>query len=151
MAVTRAARNRRTQKTVPAKRGASQTYLALAKTYPIHPIRSPEDLDEAIAVLDGLLSRRKPLDEQEQDYLGSLAHEIERYEEEHVPVPDVSGADILRHLIGDRDLTLSDVAKATGIAVSTLSAVLNGKRNLNLTHIEKLARYFGVEPAVFLG
>jgi HTH-type transcriptional regulator/antitoxin HigA len=107
-------------------------------------------LDEAIAMLDRLLFRRKPLDEQEQDYLGSLAHEIERYEEEHVPIPDVTGADMLRHLIGERDLTLSDLAKGAAIAVSTLSAVLNGKRNLSLAHIEKLARYFGVELAVFL-
>ena len=49
------------------RRSATAAYLALARAYPIHPIRSEEDLNTAIAVVDKLLSRRKPLTEQEQD------------------------------------------------------------------------------------
>jgi antitoxin component HigA of HigAB toxin-antitoxin module len=45
---------------------------------------------------------------------------------------------------------LSDVASATGVALSTLSSVLGGKRKLNLGHIKALASYFKVEPGVFL-
>jgi HTH-type transcriptional regulator/antitoxin HigA len=131
-------------------RGASASYLALAKAHPILPIRSDAELDEAIAVLNGLLSRERPLDEQEQGYLEVLEHEIERYEAEAVPMPEVSGADMLRHLMGAHEATLSEVAAATGIALSTLSQVRDKKRNLNLKHIAKLAPYFGVEPAVFL-
>ena len=37
----------------------------------------------------------------------------------------------------------------TGIAESTISEVLSGKRKLNRTQIGKLARYFHVSPAVF--
>src|SRR6476620_2985663 len=72
---------------------ASPSYLALARAYPIHPIYSEEDLDQAIAVLDHLQARTDPLDFQEQGYLESLAHEIERYEAEAHPMPTVSGAD----------------------------------------------------------
>jgi HTH-type transcriptional regulator / antitoxin HigA len=131
-------------------RGASASYLALAKAHPILPIRSDEELDEAITVLDDLLARERPLDDQEQGYLEALEHEIERYEAEAVPIPEVSGADMLRYLLEARAATLSEVAAATGIALSTLSQVRDKKRNLNLTHIAKLAPYFGVEPAVFL-
>jgi HTH-type transcriptional regulator / antitoxin HigA len=129
---------------------ASKSYLALASAYTIHPIRSEEDLDEAQAVLDRLMSRGKPLDSQEQDYFDSLANEIERYEAEAYPMPRVSGAAMLRHLIEAREETLSHVAQATGVALSTLSAVLRGRRDLNLTHIKALAPHFGVEPEVFL-
>jgi HTH-type transcriptional regulator / antitoxin HigA len=129
---------------------ASAAYLALAKVFPIQPIRSEEELDLAIAVLDKLLSRRKPLDDQEQGYLESLSHEIERYEAAAHPVPDVSGPAMLRHLLDAREATLSEVAEATGIALSTLSAILNNKRQLTLGHISKLAPYFGVEPGVFV-
>ena len=135
---------------VPRTRGASASYLALAKAHPILPIHSDEELDEAIAVLDGLLARERPLDEQEQGYLEALEHEIERYEAEAVPMPEVSGSDMLRHLLEAREATLSEVAVATGIALSTLSQDRDKKRNLNLKHIAKLAPYFGVEPAVFL-
>lgn len=63
------------------------------------------------------------------------------------PVPD---ADMLRHLIESRDTTQKRLAEATGIAVSTVSEVLAGKRRLDRKHIEPLAAHFGVSPAVFL-
>jgi HTH-type transcriptional regulator/antitoxin HigA len=138
------------RKSSPRSRRASSSYLALAAAYPIHPIRSDEDLDEAIAVLDRLLSRRKALDSQEQDYRDSLSHEIERYEAAAVPMPAVSAPAMLKHLIESRDVTLSEVADAVGIVVSTLTSILTGKRRLNLGHIAKLAPYFGVEPGEFL-
>ena len=131
-------------------RRASAAYLALVSAYPIHPIRSDEDLNEAIAKLDELMSRPVPLEPQEQDYFDSLSHEIERYEAEAIAIPRVSGSTMLRYLIEQRGVTLSRVAKATGIVVSTLSAILAGKRQLNLDHIRALAPYFGVEAEVFL-
>src|SRR4051812_23223572 len=136
---------------VPRERRFSTSYLALILTYPIHPIHSGEDLDQAIAIIDRLLSRRKPLDPLEKDYLESLSHEVERYEAVAHPIPAVSDAGMLRHLIEAKEVKLSEVASATGIALSTLSSVLSEKRHLNRAHIEKLAPYFGVEPAVFLG
>ena len=126
----------------------SQPNSAIA--FPIRPLRSEADLDQAIKILDRLLSRKKPLDEQEQGYFDSLSHEIERYEESNVPMPKVSGTAMLRHLIEAGELTLSSVASATGIAVSTLSSVMSGKRELNRNHIEKLAAFFGVAAGVFL-
>jgi HTH-type transcriptional regulator / antitoxin HigA len=127
---------------------AAPSYLALVCNYPIHPIRSEKDLDDAIAVVDGLLCRS--LDKDEQDYLDVLSHEIERYESAAYPMPPVSAAAMVRHLLDARDVTLSEVSKGTGIVLSTLSAVLHGKRKLNLAHVQTLAAYFGVEPVVFL-
>jgi HTH-type transcriptional regulator/antitoxin HigA len=136
---------------VPRGARVSSSYLALILTYPIHPIHSEEDLDQAIAVIDKVLGRRKPLDAQEKDYLESLSHEVERYETTAHPMPAVSDAGMLRHLIEAKGVKLSEVASGTGIVLSTLSSVLSGKRHLNRGHIEKLAAYFGVEPGVFLG
>jgi HTH-type transcriptional regulator/antitoxin HigA len=141
---------RPTRGTVRRRSRASAAYLALAKVFPIQPIRSDKELDLAIAVVDKLLSRRKALSDQEQGYLESLSHEIERYESAAYPIPDVSGSAMLRHLLDAREATLSDVAEATGLALSTLSAILNDKRQLTLRHIHKLAPYFGVEPGVFV-
>lgn len=134
----------------PAPGRAGDSYLALVREYPLHPIRSDEDLDRAIEVLDSLLARKEPPDAQERDYLETLIVLIGLYEDEHVPMPEVSGAEMLHYLLGEHDKTISQVAKDTGIAVSTLSAVLRGKRELNRGHIERLAPYFGVEPGVFL-
>ncbi len=130
---------------------ASISYLKLVAVFPLRPLRTEVELSEAIQMLDYLLSRKKPLDEQEQGYLDSLGHEIRFYEEANIPMPAVSGVALLRHLIDAREATLSEVAIGTGIAVSTLSSVMSGKRQLNRNHITNLAAYFGVAPGLFLG
>ena len=126
------------------------SYLALVREFPIRPIRSDAELDEAIRMLDKLLERTKSLDVQERGYFDSLANEIQRYEAATIPMPRVSGEDMLKHLIEAQEATLSEVAAGTGIAISTLSALLARKRSLNLAHIKVLAPYFGVEEAVFI-
>jgi transcriptional regulator with XRE-family HTH domain len=57
---------------------------------------------------------------------------------------------MLRHLIEAKGATQAEAARATGIAESTISAVLAGNRRLNREHIEKLARYFHVGGQAFL-
>jgi HTH-type transcriptional regulator / antitoxin HigA len=148
MATKPPAQARRSRKPVRMRR-PNASYLALVKAFPIRPIRSEEEVDEAIAVLDGLLERSKPLDSQEQDYLDCLSNEIERYETEAFPMPHVSESAMLAHLMEAKGVSLSEVAEATGIALSSLSSIRSGKRRLNRTHIEKLASYFFVEPGVF--
>ena len=130
---------------------ATASYLKLAIQFPIRPLKSETNLENAIRVLDGLLSRKKPLDEQEQGYLESLGHEIERFEAAHLPMPSLSEGAMLRHLIDAKRMTLSQLASKTGIALSTLSSVTHEKRKLNRAHIESLGAFFGVSPAVFLG
>ena len=133
-----------------AVRRADPAYLALFRAFPIRPIRSEKELDAAIAVARDLFCRRAPLNTHEQDYLDVLSHEIERYEAEVYPIPSISDAAMLRHLLEAQGASLSATAEATGIATSTLSAVVNGKRKLNVQHIRRLAAHFGVEPSVFL-
>jgi HTH-type transcriptional regulator / antitoxin HigA len=78
--------------------------------------------------------------------LGNL---VERYETEKCPERPVSDAAMLRHLIDARAVSQVEVARATGIANSTISAVLHGNRSLSRDHIGKLAAYFHVDPSVF--
>ena len=80
--------------------------------------------------------------------LGSL---IDHYERTRHPLPPVSDLDMLQHFLESRGVTLTQAARGAGIAVSTLSSILAGNRKMNRTHLESLARYFRVAPAVFLG
>ena len=59
-------------------------------------------------------------------------------------------ADLLRFLIEQKNVTQAAVATGAGIAESTISEVLAGKRKLNRSQIGKLARYFHVEPGSFI-
>jgi HTH-type transcriptional regulator/antitoxin HigA len=142
-------------KAIRAKKGPKMgdglpEYVKLVRLFPLRPIRSERELDRASEVIDALLVRATPLAPLERDYLEVLGDLVERYEDAHHPMPEASGADVLRHLMEARGVTQSEVAAATGIVNSTISAVLSGKRRLSVGHIEKLAAFFHVGPGAFL-
>jgi HTH-type transcriptional regulator / antitoxin HigA len=131
------------------RRVAGDRYLELVCQVPLRPIRSEAELDSAIAMIDALLD----LDERsgdEEDYLDVLSDLVEKYEDENDPMPTVASTDMLRFLIDNRATTQTEVATETGIAESTISEILAGKREMNRKHIEALARHFRVNPAVFM-
>jgi HTH-type transcriptional regulator/antitoxin HigA len=124
-------------------------YLDLVRQFPLRPLRSAADLDAAVVVIDVLLDRPR-LTAPEQDYLDVLSDLVEAYETETIPMRPIGDAELLRFLIEQKDVTQAAVAVGAGIAESTISAVLAGKRKLNRTQIASLARYFHVEPGTFL-
>lgn len=126
------------------------SYLSLIHRFPLRAIRNDRELDEAIGLINELLDRPK-LDEGESDYLDVLGDLVEAYEEIAHPIQPASDAAILESLLRDRSQTQLQVAAATGIANSTLSNVLHGKRQLTRDHIRRLAKHFNVNPTVFHG
>jgi len=127
----------------------SNEYLELVRRFPLRPLRSKRDLDKAIAVIDGLIDREKR-SRDEEDYLDVLGDLVHKYENEHHPIEDPSAQEMLKFQIDNHSTNQRAVALGAGIAVSTISEVLAGRRNLNLDHIQKLAAFFGVEPALFI-
>lgn len=134
--------------TVARKGKTNDLYFGLVRCFPLRPIRSDKELNAAVKLVDSLLDR-KDLAREEEDYLEVLGDLIEQYESEAHPVAPVSDVEMLHHLIEAKGVSQTEVSKATGIADSTISEVLKGKRSLNRSHIGKLARYFGVSPDVF--
>jgi HTH-type transcriptional regulator/antitoxin HigA len=125
------------------------TYLKLIRRCPLRPIRSDEDLDRAIAMVDTLGSRINELTADEHDYLDVLADLVEKYETVRYPEPEVDPLAMIRELIAARCITQADVARETGIAESMLSEILRGKRPMGRKTIETLSRFFHVDPGVF--
>jgi HTH-type transcriptional regulator / antitoxin HigA len=123
-------------------------YVELVQEFPLRPLRSDEELAQAIKVIDRLIVRGD-LDSGEQDYLDVLTDLVEKYEAEEHPMPPVSDAAMLRHLIEARGITQSKLAADVEIPVSTVSEILSGKRTLNRRQIRVLAKYFHVSPLVF--
>jgi len=79
------------------------------------------------------------------DTLGTLIH---AYEEEHYPIPDATGAEVLRFLMDEHGLAQSDLPEVGSQGV--VSEILNGKRELNVRQIRLLAEKFKVSSAVFV-
>ena len=125
-----------------------EKYLDLVRQFPLRPIRSERELERAIEVIDSLIDRPS-LSSDKRDYLNVLSDLVATYEDQHYPRPKISDARMLRHLIDAKGVSQTEVAQATGIANSTISAVLKGTRELTRAHISQLARYFRIEPGVF--
>jgi len=125
-------------------------YLELIRENPLRVIRSEDEYARAIATLDRLSDRGNDRTPAETEYVLALAVFVEKYEEEHHPIPPASGVDMLRYLIETHQRTQSDVAIGTGLADSSISEILAGKRKLSVKHIQALARFFKVKAGVFL-
>jgi HTH-type transcriptional regulator/antitoxin HigA len=139
----------RSRKGPTASGGIDAAYLALIRRFPLRPVRTEEELDAAFAIIDELTARDE-LSAAEADFLDVLGDQVERYEDEHVEMPRVSDAQMLRSLMEENEVSQADVVRGTGISKTVLSLVLNGKRDLTREHIEILSRYFGISPVVFL-
>lgn len=123
-------------------------YLELIRRFPLRRLRTEDELDDALRVIDSLIDQPR-LSRPEDDYLDVLSDLVIAYEEVHYPETPVSDADMLQFLLEAKCVTQAQAAKGAGIAESTISEVLSGKRKLNRRQIGKLARYFHVEPGVF--
>ena len=124
-------------------------YMDLVAAFPLRPIRTEAELDRAIKVVDGLLDQEKR-SRDEEDYLDVLGTLIEAYEEVHYPMGAVSGVAMLVHLMEATEVTQTNVSQGAGLPLSTVSEILAGKRKLNVKHITALAKFFKVNPGLFI-
>jgi HTH-type transcriptional regulator/antitoxin HigA len=116
---------------------------------PLLSLRNEQEYDRAVERLNRLLDE-VGTDEQHPlytllDTLGTLIH---AYEEEHHPIPECSGVDVLRFLMEEHGLTQSDLPEIGSQGV--VSEILRGKRELNVRQIRALAKRFHVSPGVFI-
>ena len=116
---------------------------------PLLTVRNEREYNAAVKRMNELLdeigtNEKHPLYSM-LDTLGTLIH---AYEEEHFPIPESTGVDVLRFLMDEHGLTQSDLPEVGSQGV--VSEVLNGKRELNVRQIRSLAGKFKVSPAAFV-
>ena len=105
----------------------------MVRLCPLRIIRTEEEYDHAIDTLNDLSDRGKDRAPDEMEYLLALAVFVEKYEDEHYPIPPASGAEMLEYLIESREMTQRDVAAGTGLSDSTISEILRSTHRLAST------------------
>ena len=126
------------------------SYLELVLAFPLCSIRCDEHLEAAQQVMDRLLARGQ-LDGGAETYLDALSDLVAVYEDEHHVIQPASDADMLRHLLDSKGVTQSQVSQEAGIAKSSISEVLAGRKPFSRQMIRKLADYFHVDVGVLTG
>lgn len=113
---------------------------------------SEQDYNDALALVEELL-----MENPSSPLVDIVCARISEYEKQQ---PDIqalraemdaipAGLAVLRTLMDQHHLTISDFADEIG-SKSMVSRVLNGERQLSVSHIRKLAARFNVSPAVFI-
>ncbi|MBD2296845.1 helix-turn-helix domain-containing protein [Anabaena sphaerica FACHB-251] len=125
----------------------NKSYTELLVSFPPRAINSEEDYEKTQAVIDDLLDKEE-LTEAEEEYLNLLGILIHEYEQQQELVPDIYGVELLKVLIAQLNLKQKDLVPVFKTE-SIVSDVLNGKRKLTVEHIQKLAEFFNLSPAVF--
>jgi HTH-type transcriptional regulator/antitoxin HigA len=74
---------------------------------------------------------------------------VERYEQEHYPIPAADPVSVVRFLIERQNLTQRDLIPQFG-SESAVSMFLAGKRNLTIAQVRKLSSRFKLLADVFI-
>jgi len=119
-------------------------YLDLVVKFPLASLRSERHFHEAQAVLDELLAKQR-LTTGAAIYLDALSDLVAAYEDAHHPIAAASDADMLRHLLDTKGITQAELHRDTGLAKSSISEVLSGRKPFSRQMIRILAGFFKVD------
>ncbi len=116
---------------------------------PLFAIHNEHDYDVAIKRLNELLvevgtNERHPL----YELLDALGAVIYAYEEQHEPIPECTGRDMLQFFLDEHELVASALPELG--SEQTVQEIIHGKRELTVPQIRLLAERFHVSPAVFI-
>lgn len=115
--------------------------------FPLTSIVSKSHLAKAQKVIDQLLALPH-LDDGAEAYLDALSDLVAVYEDVHYDIKPAADADMLRHFLDAKQISQTQLSQETGIAKSTISEVLAGKKPFSRQMIRKLADYFEVDVSV---
>lgn len=122
----------------------------LNKLVPLDLITNDKEYERRVRVMDELLDRIGANESHRlMPLLDLIAKRVEAYEAEHQALPEAPPEEVLSYLMEEHDLKQTDLAEELG-GQSVVSAILNGKRELNTRQVKALAKRFNVSPAVFL-
>jgi HTH-type transcriptional regulator/antitoxin HigA len=128
---------------------ATASYPALLQEAQPEIIRDERAHQRALDWISRLMTkaRRSSAEDKLLELLSKLAND---YEETVYPTPEISPRDALAHLLENCGKSPAELARTVGVARSTISEVLRGKRSISVEVAFRLGEYFHVEPSLFL-
>ncbi len=127
----------------------TDTYANLLTQYRPKVIVSEAENDAVIALAEELAHRDHKSPEEEA-FLDLLITLIEKFEEEHYPIPVSSPLEMLKHLMDARSLKQEDLIGIVG-SRGVVSEVVNGKRSISKAQAIALGKLFNIDAGLFIG
>ena len=113
-------------------------------------VRTEKENEEMLAAIWALMRKGEDnLSAEELALLELMSVLVERFEEEHYPIPDSPPHRILQHLMETRNAKQADLVPILG-GRGRVSELVNGKRAISKAQAKALAAFFHVSAEVFL-
>ena len=113
----------------------------------LKPIRNKKEYQVALKEIEALWNAKDG--SAESDRLEVLALLVERYEQEHFPIPDPDPIDFIHYVLESRGLVRKDLEPFIG-SRARVAEVLNRVRPLSLEMIRSLAEGLNIPDDVLL-
>jgi HTH-type transcriptional regulator / antitoxin HigA len=113
-----------------------------------HVIHNDAELEAYTNALFQLTARENP-SPAEEEAIELLTLLVERYEQEHYPIPAADPVTIVRFLIEKQGLTQRDLIPQFG-SESAVSMFLTGQRRLTVEHVRNLSIRFNLPADIFI-
>jgi HTH-type transcriptional regulator/antitoxin HigA len=125
-------------------------YASLIARFMPRPIHDGVGYENTCEVADAFAGYEGQMTADQEDYYDLLCTLIERYDEEHVKWPKVTGLAMLKHLLKNHDMTGADLSRVLGSSGKLGGMILRGERSITAEHARTLSKHFGVNPGVFI-
>ncbi|NEO52167.1 MAG: transcriptional regulator [Okeania sp. SIO3B5] len=116
-------------------------------TFPPRPITNEAELIATQNRINSILDKGS-LTKDDRDYLKILGMLVYEYEEKHEPIPTLRGAELLKALLEESQLSPQDLIPILGNE-SIVLEVLNGSYKLSENQIQELGNFFHISPSLF--
>jgi HTH-type transcriptional regulator / antitoxin HigA len=127
----------------------TDTYANLLTQYRPKVITSEMENDTAMGLAEELAHRDRKSPEEEA-LLDLLITLIEKFEEEHYPIPVSSPLEMLKHLMEASSFKQENLIGVIG-SRGVVSEVVNGKRSISKAQAIALGKLFNVDAGLFIG
>jgi HTH-type transcriptional regulator / antitoxin HigA len=121
--------------------------MELITHFPPRPITNKAELIATQNRINSILDRGK-LTQDDRDYLKVLGILVYDYEQQHEPMPNLRGGELLKALLEEANLQPKDLVPICE-SEFTILEIMNGNRQLTAGEIEKLAAFFQISPTAF--
>ena len=103
----------------------------------VHPLRTKNDYEAALKAIRRFIENEPADGTPEADEYDMLAMVIEKYEDEHFPIPDADPVAAVTVVMEANNYTRADLAVILG-GQSRVSEFMKGRRDLSLPQIRRL-------------
>ena len=109
-------------------------------------IKSRKQYNAYCKILEELVFSDRKADNDEIELLTLL---IEKYDDEHYPLPDIDPIELLKSLMADHKLRAKDLTEILGLTKGTVSKILNYQKGLSKETIRRLSDRFKLSQEAF--